>query len=107
MQSLPLSTPTQSANRTPMPQTPPQPPPSWLPRNHKIPIYIVCKQGNDSQVAVRRLKTYLALRQSGGGEMGDPNGEVKVDVPWEGGIWDIKGGLVKWARDVDTSFPEY
>jgi len=56
---------------------------------------------------VRRLKTYLASRQSGDGMVGHPSGDVKEDVPWEGGIWDIKGGLVKWAWDVDTSFPEY
>ncbi|RPB23805.1 hypothetical protein L211DRAFT_786333 [Terfezia boudieri ATCC MYA-4762] len=92
MQSLPLPTPTEpliGAVSLPSP-----PPPSWLPENHKTPIYIVCKRGNDSQVAVRHLKTYLASRQNGDGKVG-------------GGIWDIKGGLVKWAWDVDASFPEY
>lgn len=29
------------------------------------------------------------------------------DESWVGGIWDVKGGLVKWACDVDTTFPEY
>jgi len=102
MQSLPLPTSTQTVIGA---ATPP-PLPSWLPENRKTPIYIVCKQGNDSQVAVRRLKTYLASRQSGDWELG-PSGEGKEGVPWEGGIWDIKGGLVKWAWDVDKSFPEY
>ena len=106
MQSLPLPTPTQNIVGTAPLPTPP-PPPSWLPENRKTPIYIICKQGNDSQVAVRRLKTYLASRQSGEGEVGGPSGEVKEGVSWEDGIWDIKGGLVKWAWDVDPSFPEY
>ncbi|KAF8427474.1 hypothetical protein EV426DRAFT_529729 [Tirmania nivea] len=103
IQSLPL--PTSALDGTAL--SPSLPPPFWLPENRKIPIYIVCKQGNDSQIAVRRLKTYLASRQSGGRKMDDLNGEVKEDVPWEGGIWDIKGGLAKWAWDVDRSFPEY
>jgi adenylyltransferase/sulfurtransferase len=51
------------------------------------PVYVVCRLGNDSQVAVKRFKE-LGL----GGER------------W---IGDIKGGLRKWRQEVDSGFPEY
>ncbi|KAF8476837.1 hypothetical protein BDZ91DRAFT_708190 [Kalaharituber pfeilii] len=79
-------------------------PPLWLPENPKTPIYIVCKQGNDSQVAVKRLKAYLAsVRRRKTEEYENKNG----GEPWEGGIWDVRGGLKEWRRLVDGSFPEY
>ena len=84
--------------------------PEWLPGDEKMPIYVVCKQGNDSQVAVRRLKRYLAARRRRG--EGSPVGESKEgdddeEEAWKGGIWDVKGGLVEWRRLVDKEFPEY
>lgn len=53
------------------------------------PIYFVCRFGNDSQVAVRRLKNTPGLE----GKLGP--------------VRDIKGGLAAWRRDVDPWFPEY
>lgn len=81
----------------------------WLPLDPKIPIYIICKRGNDSQVAVRNLKAYLTSQQR---KSGSVNGhETSVieceEEPWAGGIWDVKGGLMRWAQEVDPKFPEY
>ncbi|KAL2810096.1 hypothetical protein BJX63DRAFT_329866 [Aspergillus granulosus] len=71
----------------------PKPLPSWLPSeitadsNH--PIYVVCRQGNDSQTAVRKLK---ALGLDRGGERL---------------IVDIKGGFRSWREQVDPGWPDY
>ena len=75
-----------------------------------MPIYIICKQGNDSQTAVNRLKGYLASRRHKGGFVSAQEiaaGECEEERPWAGGIWDVKGGLVRWAQEVDTNFPVY
>ena len=53
------------------------------------PLHIVCRYGNDSQLAVRKLK-----------ELGFDNGGSR----W---IGDIKGGLHAWKQEVDPSWPEY
>lgn len=53
------------------------------------PIYVVCRFGNDSQLAVRKLK------------------ELGYDRCGDRWIGDIKGGLKAWKRDVDPSWPEY
>lgn len=53
------------------------------------PIYFVCRFGNDSQLAVQRLKDTPSLK----GRLGT--------------MRDIKGGLMAWKRDVDHGFPEY
>ena len=65
--------------------------PSWfptdqIPTNSSDPIYVMCRLGNDSQIAVKRLKE-LGL--------GDRF------------IGDIRGGLRAWKRDVDPTWPEY
>lgn len=57
-------------------------------RNEK-PIFVVCRLGNDSQVAVRKMKAF-----------GLDNGGKR----WVG---DIKGGLRAWRESVDEEFPEY
>jgi adenylyltransferase/sulfurtransferase len=53
------------------------------------PVYVVCRLGNDSQIAVKKFK-----------ELGLDNG----GRTWVG---DIRGGLRAWREDVDRSFPEY
>ncbi|KAF2417445.1 hypothetical protein EJ08DRAFT_666491 [Tothia fuscella] len=53
------------------------------------PVFVVCRLGNDSQVAVRKFKE---LGFDGGGKI------------W---IGDVRGGLKAWREDVDPSFPEY
>lgn len=98
LQSLPLPNSIKGLSGAPLDQ-------HWLPQDRNIPIYIVCKQGNDSQVAVKRLKSYLASRRCYDREHEETG--MGRDESWVGGIWDVKGGLVKWACDVDTTFPEY
>ncbi|KAK6536134.1 Urmylation protein [Arthrobotrys megalospora] len=65
----------------------PVPIPSWLPRDTSTPIYFICRLGNDSRIAVQRLKR---------------SGLAKGSV-----IKDIKGGLWEWSRKVDKEFPLY
>jgi len=60
--------------------------PSWIPDDDQ-PIYIVCRLGNDSRIAVDRLK-----------KSGLVDGRV---------VKDVKGGLWEWARKVDKDFPIY
>lgn len=63
--------------------------PDWMPQDlpHSAPIYVVCRVGNDSQVAAQKLK-----------ELGlDRNGERFVG--------DIDGGLRAWRKDVDPTLP--
>ncbi|KAF3912106.1 hypothetical protein ABW21_db0204330 [Orbilia brochopaga] len=65
----------------------PVPIPAWLPRDTSTPIYFICRLGNDSRLAVQRLKR---------------SGLVRGNV-----IKDINGGLWEWSRKVDKSFPIY
>jgi len=52
-----------------------------------LPLFVVCRRGNDSQLAVQKLR-YLFF-----------------DVPVV--IQDVVGGLTAWSNDVDTNFPIY
>lgn len=68
--------------------------PPWLPEglvdiSSRSPIITVCRRGNDSQIAVRKLKEYNLHR---GGERL---------------VCDLKGGLLAWKNEVDPEFPEY
>ena len=58
-------------------------------RTSEEPIYVVCRLGNDSQLAVKILKS-LGLDRGGGRYVGD-----------------IKGGFNSWKQTVDQSWPEY
>ncbi|QDS70616.1 hypothetical protein FKW77_000504 [Venturia effusa] len=62
---------------------------SSFPRFEGDPVYVVCRLGNDSQVAVKKLK-----------DLGLDNG----GKTWVG---DISGGLRAWREQVDGSFPKY
>jgi adenylyltransferase/sulfurtransferase len=53
------------------------------------PVYVICRLGNDSQVAVKKIKQMK------------PGSSV---MRW---IGDIKGGLKSWRQDVDPEFPDY
>jgi adenylyltransferase/sulfurtransferase len=53
------------------------------------PIYTVCRLGNDSQVAVKKLK-----------ELGADGGGKRV-------VGDIKGGFRAWREEVDPEWPDY
>lgn len=48
-------------------------------------VVVVCRRGNDSQLAVQLLQEV------------DPSLNVR----------DIRGGLHAWARDIDPDFPVY
>ncbi|XP_013404551.1 adenylyltransferase and sulfurtransferase MOCS3 [Lingula anatina] len=52
-----------------------------------VPVYLVCRRGNDSQEAVKALKEKLK------------------DMPHK--FKDIYGGLHAWSKHVDTDFPVY
>lgn len=60
----------------------------------KTPIYILCRFGNDSQLAVQKMKTWMHQSNSTG-------------VEKECQIRDIRGGLQAWRKEVDPTFPEY
>ena len=64
---------------------------SWLPGDlpADAPIYVVCRLGNDSQIAVQRM------RQALGGAGGHRS------------IRDIRGGFRAWKEEVDRDWPEY
>lgn len=68
--------------------------PSWLPSEvasseSTNPIYVVCRLGNDSQIAVKKMK------------------ELGLDQLGKRFIGDIRGGLRSWKEQVDPSWPEY
>ncbi|XP_062584321.1 adenylyltransferase and sulfurtransferase MOCS3-like isoform X2 [Saccostrea cucullata] len=52
-----------------------------------FPVYVVCRRGNDSQIAVQKLKNHF-----------------KSDSIH---FKDITGGLYAWAKHIDTNFPVY
>ncbi|KAH8434025.1 HesA/MoeB/ThiF family protein [Aspergillus melleus] len=68
-------------------------PPSWLPEpiasDLTGPIYVVCRLGNDSQIAVKKLK------------------ESGLDRSGQRTIADIRGGFRAWREQVDPEWPEY
>ncbi|KII89613.1 hypothetical protein PLICRDRAFT_39723 [Plicaturopsis crispa FD-325 SS-3] len=60
-------------------------PSTYTPPNTTTPTYIVCRLGNDSQIAAQAIRSL------------DAGFTVK----------DLVGGLRAWAKDVDASFPVY
>ncbi|PYH72925.1 HesA/MoeB/ThiF family protein [Aspergillus vadensis CBS 113365] len=68
--------------------------PPWVPADvassqSTDPVYVVCRLGNDSQIAVKKLK-----------ELGLDQGGKRVVV-------DIRGGFRAWKEQVDPEWPEY
>lgn len=64
------------------------PSPAWLAgAADRTPIYVVCRFGNDSQLATRRLK-----------DMGLDRGGARY-------IGDIRGGMRAWKQEVDPTLP--
>lgn len=68
--------------------------PSWVPAElaaseYNDPIYVVCRLGNDSQLAVQRMK------------------DLGLDRHGQRYIGDIRGGLRAWREQVDHEWPEY
>jgi adenylyltransferase/sulfurtransferase len=60
--------------------------------------FIVCRLGNDSQVAARALREAFVTKH---GLSGTDEGQLVHQVV------DVTGGLRAWTRDVDPSFPIY
>ena len=68
--------------------------PPWLPSDiasseSSRPVYVVCRFGNDSQIAVQKLK------------------ELGIDRGGERYVGDIQGGFRAWREQVDPEWPEY
>lgn len=55
-----------------------------------LPVYVICKQGNDSQKAVRALQSLKAVPE--------------LDSL---AVQDVVGGLMAWAAKIDGAFPQY
>lgn len=55
-----------------------------------LPIYVICKLGNDSQKAVKILQSLTAIPELG-----------------SLAVQDVVGGLMAWAAKVDETFPQY
>ncbi|XP_051724305.1 adenylyltransferase and sulfurtransferase MOCS3 [Ctenopharyngodon idella] len=55
----------------------------------QVPVFVVCKLGNDSQKAVQLLEKMSGL-------------EIEPIT-----VKDISGGLMSWAKNIDRSFPQY
>ncbi|XDV42664.1 hypothetical protein PO909_011283 [Leuciscus waleckii] len=55
----------------------------------QVPVFVVCKLGNDSQKAVQLLENMSGLETE----------QITVK--------DISGGLMAWAKNIDHSFPQY
>jgi rhodanese-related sulfurtransferase len=61
-------------------------------------VYVVCRRGNDSQMAAQLLQRY--------------DKELSTEVTGQKGhggvcIRDLMGGLVEWTNTVDPHFPKY
>lgn len=57
----------------------------YLPRVKAMPTYIICRLGNDSQIAAEALRSIR------------PDGHIQ----------DIIGGLRAWSKNIDPNFPIY
>lgn len=55
-----------------------------------LPIYVICKLGNDSQKAVKILQSLTAVQE--------------LD---SSAVQDVVGGLMAWAAKIDGTFPQY
>jgi adenylyltransferase/sulfurtransferase len=64
---------------------------AYLPTQLITKTYIICRLGNDSQIAAKALRVHS-----------------RTLVSYENiVIKDVIGGLKAWAKDVDTEFPVY
>jgi adenylyltransferase/sulfurtransferase len=61
-------------------------PAEYLPKDSKTEIYLVCRFGNDSQVAADALRSVDKHQRT---------------------IKDVVGGLRAWSKHVDINFPVY
>ncbi|CAE6435304.1 unnamed protein product [Rhizoctonia solani] len=68
--------------------------------------FVVCRLGNDSQVAARALRSALRAKEDDTQEKLD-NVPGRVPSASSHRIVDVIGGLRAWAQEVDQSFPIY
>lgn len=66
-------------------------PEAHLVTNENTEIYLICRLGNDSQIAANSLREYVQKNTA----------EKKFIIK------DVIGGLRAWSRDVDPLFPVY
>lgn len=78
-------------------------------------VYVLCKQGNDSQKAVKLLRETVLHRNTNKvlrseddflqseNKQDVPETSTQVDVVFK----DIAGGLYAWAKHIDDYFPVY
>lgn len=95
---------------------------SHLQKYPETPVFVLCRFGNDSQVAVQKLKAWIRA----GAEPNPPSTpsspestQAKPQITTSSSssphshphpqiqIRDISGGLASWRKEVDTEFPEY
>ena len=62
--------------------------------NALVDLVLICRQGNDSQIAVSAL---LSVMQN----------PEQIEISRKIAIRDVRGGLYGWHRDVDPHFPVY
>jgi rhodanese-related sulfurtransferase len=65
-----------------------------LPSTELIDLVLICRQGNDSQIAASAL--FSAMQ----------NSEL-IETPRKVIVRDVRGGLYGWHRHVDPQFPIY
>ncbi|KXJ19846.1 Adenylyltransferase and sulfurtransferase MOCS3 [Exaiptasia diaphana] len=71
-------------------------------------IFVVCRQGNDSQKAVKVLQKSISQSSDEHQKPEEPSSSPpKVDLNKRVRLKDIKGGLLAWAKQVDDDFPVY
>ena len=78
-------------------------------------VFVVCRRGNDSQIAVDILKSLLASTSTafdvgGSDEEGSASDGKKLErdpIESNCGIRDITGGLHAWTKRIDPNFPVY
>lgn len=64
-------------------------------------MYVVCRQGNDSQLAVELLRKQGEELDREGEEEGASKMAERVIIR------DIVGGLNEWTESIDPLFPKY
>jgi len=57
-------------------------------------VYVCCRRGNDSQLAVLALRSLIKEYQKSDGSL-----EITVK--------DLVGGLMEWTESIDPTFPKY
>lgn len=69
---------------------------------------MLCKQGNDSQKAVQVLDNVFLSRKVVEKDNVDPEKQAENDLSKYDVIFkDIKGGLIAWAKQIDSTLPQY